>query len=49
MVEIFRRKEKLKYIKSLGVSTIYLNPIFDSPSCHKYDTEIMKNRSNVWR
>lgn len=31
-------KEKLKYIKSLGVSTIYFNPIFDSPSCHKYDT-----------
>ena len=31
-------KKKLKYIKSLGVSTIYLNPIFDSPSCHKYDT-----------
>lgn len=31
-------KEKLKYIKALGVSTIYFNPIFDSPSCHKYDT-----------
>lgn len=31
-------KEKLEYIKSLGVSTIYFNPIFDSPSCHKYDT-----------
>ena len=30
--------KKLKYIKSLGISTIYLNPIFDSPSCHKYDT-----------
>ena len=31
-------KKKLEYIKSLGVSVIYLNPIFDSPSCHKYDT-----------
>lgn len=31
-------KKKLEYIKSLGVSTIYFNPIFDSPSCHKYDT-----------
>ena len=31
-------KKKLKYIKSLGVSTIYFNPIFESPSCHKYDT-----------
>lgn len=30
--------KKLKYIKSLGITTIYLNPIFDSPSCHKYDT-----------
>lgn len=31
-------KKKLEYIKSLGVSIIYFNPIFDSPSCHKYDT-----------
>lgn len=31
-------KKKLEYIKSLGVSVIYFNPIFDSPSCHKYDT-----------
>lgn len=31
-------KKKLSYIKSLGVNTIYFNPIFDSPSCHKYDT-----------
>ena len=31
-------KKKLAYIKSLGVNVIYLNPIFDSPSCHKYDT-----------
>ena len=31
-------KKKLEYIKLLGVSVIYFNPIFDSPSCHKYDT-----------
>lgn len=31
-------KKKLEYIKSLGVTAIYFNPIFDSPSCHKYDT-----------
>lgn len=31
-------KKKLNYIRSLGVSAIYFNPIFDSPSCHKYDT-----------
>lgn len=30
--------EKLSYIKSLGVNIIYLSPIFDSPSNHKYDT-----------
>ena len=30
--------DKLDYIKSLGVTVIYLNPIFKSPSNHKYDT-----------
>ena len=30
--------EKLDYIKSLGVSCIYLNPIFEAYSNHKYDT-----------
>lgn len=30
--------EKLDYIKSLGVSIIYLNPIFESHSNHRYDT-----------
>ena len=30
--------DKLDYISSLGVDTIYLSPIFDSPSNHKYDT-----------
>ena len=30
--------EKLDYLKSLGVSVIYLNPIFDACSNHKYDT-----------
>lgn len=29
---------KLDYISSLGVNLIYLSPIFDSPSNHKYDT-----------
>lgn len=31
-------EEKLDYLSSLGVSIIYLNPIFDSVSNHKYDT-----------
>ena len=29
---------KLDYLKKLGVDVIYLNPIFVSPSNHKYDT-----------
>ncbi|QAA35422.1 glycoside hydrolase family 13 protein [Clostridium manihotivorum] len=35
--------KKLSYIKSLGVTTVYLNPIFESPSSHKYDTSNYKN------
>jgi glycosidase len=31
-------EKKLSYIASLGVTTIYLNPIFLSSSTHKYDT-----------
>lgn len=30
---------KLDYLKELGISGIYLNPIFESPSAHKYDTK----------
>lgn len=29
---------KIDYIKDLGVNTLYLNPIFDATSNHKYDT-----------
>lgn len=29
---------KLEYLKSLGVSTIYLSPIFEANSSHKYNT-----------
>lgn len=31
-------QEKLPYLKSLGVNCIYLNPIFESHSNHRYDT-----------
>ncbi len=31
-------RDKLPYLASLGVTTLYLSPIFDSPSNHKYDT-----------
>ncbi|UCE20477.1 MAG: glycoside hydrolase family 13 protein [Gemmatimonadota bacterium] len=29
--------EKLDYLKDLGVGAIYLNPVFEAPSHHKYD------------
>ncbi len=31
-------REKLDYLQTLGVTAIYLNPVFESPSNHKYDT-----------
>ena len=30
--------EKLSYLRDLGVTTIYLNPIFEAASNHRYDT-----------
>lgn len=30
-------KEKIPYLKELGVTALYLNPIFRAPSVHKYD------------
>lgn len=29
---------KIPYLRDLGVNALYLNPIFDAPSNHKYDT-----------
>lgn len=29
--------EKLDYLHELGITAIYLNPVFESPSLHKYD------------
>jgi 4-alpha-glucanotransferase len=31
-------RKKLSYLNSLGINILYLNPIFESPSNHKYDT-----------
>ncbi|MBQ5587055.1 MAG: 4-alpha-glucanotransferase, partial [Selenomonadales bacterium] len=31
-------REKLAYLKDLGISVLYLNPVFYSPSNHRYDT-----------
>ncbi len=35
---LFGIADRLDYISSLGVTAIYLSPIFSSPSNHKYDT-----------
>lgn len=36
-------REKLPYLRELGVNLIYLNPVFVSPSNHKYDTVDYEN------
>ncbi|MCC8016855.1 MAG: glycoside hydrolase family 13 protein [Clostridiales bacterium] len=36
-------EQKLPYIKSLGVTCIYLNPIFEAHSNHRYDTADYEN------
>ena len=35
--------DKLDYLEELGIDAIYLNPIFVSPSNHKYDTQDYDN------
>lgn len=35
--DLYGIKEKLPYLKEIGVNAIYLNPIFTSPTMHKYD------------
>lgn len=36
--DLYGIAEELSYVKALGVSTIYLSPVFDAASNHKYDT-----------
>lgn len=31
--------QQLDYLKSLGINTLYFNPIFDAGSNHSYDTQ----------
>jgi len=35
--DLFGIKEKIPYLKELGVTAVYLNPIFTAYSTHKYD------------
>ncbi|MEW6193648.1 MAG: glycoside hydrolase family 13 protein [Bacteroidota bacterium] len=37
---------KLDYLKELGITAIYLNPIFESPSLHKYDATMYHHIDN---
>lgn len=38
--------DKLDYLESLGISAIYLNPLFESPSLHKYDAMMYHHIDN---
>ena len=38
--------DKLSYLKNLGVTAIYFNPVFESPSLHKYDTKMYRHIDN---
>lgn len=38
--------DHLDYLQKLGVTALYLNPIFESPSLHKYDTRMYHHVDN---
>ncbi len=38
--------DHLDYLQKLGINAIYLNPIFESPSLHKYDTRMYHHIDN---
>ncbi|MBU1096116.1 MAG: glycoside hydrolase family 13 protein [Bacteroidetes bacterium] len=38
--------EKLDYLKDLGITAIYINPVFESPSLHKYDAKMYRHIDN---
>ena len=40
--------KKLPYLKDLGITVLYLNPIFESPSNHKYDTADYKKIDSMF-
>ncbi len=37
---------KLDYLQSLGITAIYFNPLFESPSLHKYDASMYRHIDN---
>ncbi|MFQ5629616.1 MAG: alpha-amylase family glycosyl hydrolase, partial [bacterium] len=38
--------DKLDYLQELGINTIYFNPLFESPSLHKYDAAMYHHIDN---
>jgi len=38
--------DKLDYLKELGITAIYLNPVFEAPSLHKYDASMYHHIDN---
>jgi cyclomaltodextrinase len=38
--------DHLSYLKDLGINAIYLNPVFESPSLHKYDAKLYHHIDN---
>ncbi len=38
--------DHLDYLKDLGITAIYLTPVFESPSSHKYDTRMYHHVDN---
>ena len=38
--------DKLDYLKNLGINAIYFNPLFESPSLHKYDAAMYHHIDN---
>ncbi len=41
--------DKLDYLQELGINAIYLNPLFESPSLHKYDGATYHHIDNNFR
>lgn len=38
--------DHLSYLKNLGINAIYFNPVFESPSLHKYDAKLYHHIDN---
>ncbi len=38
--------DKLDYLQNLGITAIYFNPLFESPSLHKYDASMYRHIDN---